>query len=249
MNTSVTCVAGSLVIEIASVLNQIKHNKIKKSIYGLSYDYLALTWTSDLMAVMSSINYNNNKHVKRQYGRRFPIYPDVPVDSVLVSLEMISFLVSTALLFQTFCIYHRTRNVNQCISGLNMFFLGALIVGLIYVIKAYSYHESTVVLLDVIDYMWLISRTTAIVKYMPQLVMNWFGSCVVGLHPYWLVMQVTGWGLLVAGKVSARWYYHWAEVPLNFNTWLYIIVSAFCLALYTAQERIWYKGNRPRLEL
>ncbi|KAK6458480.1 uncharacterized protein RJT20DRAFT_32122 [Scheffersomyces xylosifermentans] len=249
MNFADSCMVLAALFEAVCICNQIKHNKIKKSIYGLSYDYILLNWIATLASIGSSLNYYTNPEVIRQYRWRYPVHAEIPVIATLIIAETIVLVVSSALMFQTFFIYPKTRNINQCVSGLNMFFLGILGAGFVYVAKLYAFQESSMVLLDLVDYIWFIAKVTSLVKYWPQLMMNWFGQCVIGLHRNWFLLQSVGLFFFAVGKITSDWFYDWYQVPLNYNTWAYLFASGGSLILFLVQSEYWYHGNRPTLEL
>ena len=47
----------------------------------------------------------------------------------------------------------------------------------------YTFQQGKIILLDVIDMLWMISRTLSCVKYLPLISMNWFDESVVGVFP------------------------------------------------------------------
>ncbi|CUM63265.1 uncharacterized protein PRCAT00000836001 [Priceomyces carsonii] len=248
MNFEDSCQALSSTFELLTHIQQVKFNKLKKSIYGLSYDYVVWTWLSFFTSVISSINFYINPEVIRQYRNRFPVHPEVIVSFPILIIDMIGTVVVSGLLVQLFVIYNRTRSVNQGVSGLTKCILTLLIIIFLWSTKCYIMEQKALFLLDIIDFLWFVSKFTLIIRYIPQIFMNWFDSCVVGHSDSFLAFQSISLLCLAFSKfalISEDWF----NIPVNYNTWSYLVSGSVCLLILFLQERFLYHGKKPSLDL
>lgn len=240
----------SAFIQLLTYIYQVQYNKQKKSIYGLSYDYIVLSWVYYLTSAVTTINYCINPIIIKQYKARFPIYPSIFVSIPILIIDILGLIISSGILIQLFYIYSQTRNIDQYVSGLNKLYLASIALVLFWVSKCCIFNQSTLSTLDFIDFLWFFAKLTECLKLLPQVTMNWFGSCVVGLNGHFLVCQ---W-LSIIFLALAKFMLHDANVPyyeilVNYNTWCYLMIYSSTLSLLTIQQKKLYKGAVPSLPL
>lgn len=244
------CMVISAFIQLSTYIYQVQYNKQKKSIYGLSYDYIVLSWVYYLASTVTTINYCMNPVIIKQYRARFPVYPSIFVSIPILIIDILGLIMSTGILIQLFYIYSRTRNIDQCVSGLNKLYLVSITLVLFWISKCCILNQSTLSTLDVVDFLWFFAKLTECLKLLPQVTMNWFGSCVIGLHSRFLLCQ---W-LSIIFLALAKFMLHNANVPyfevlVNYNTWCYLMINSSTLSLLTIQQKKLYKGAAPSLRL
>ncbi|KAK6465967.1 hypothetical protein DFJ63DRAFT_38982 [Scheffersomyces coipomensis] len=251
MNSGDYLVFASQIVQLSNQLYQIKYNKAKKSIYGISYDYYVLNTINKLLALIVSLNYTYNSTIIMQYKARYPVHSLAVISPIIIIIDCGLLLTNGLILSQLFIIYARTKNVNQNVSGFNMLFLSFLLGGFLIVSKYYWFAELTFNYLDLINYLWLVSWLIAIVELCPQLVMNWFDDCCVGLHPQWLsfeiislILNLTGWSM-----INLHFNVPWYQLPINYHGWCYLVMRSILLIIFSLQQFKCYKGKRPTLEL
>lgn len=234
--------------QLLSFIYQVQHNKQKKSIYGLSFDYIVLSWAYYLTSIITTTNYYINPIIIKQFESRFPIYPTIYVSGPILLVDILSFIVVCGILLQLLYIYPHTRNINQSISGLNQLYLISFSLTLLLILKCCIFKQSALSTLDIIDFLWFFAKVTDCIKMIPQVTMNWFGSCVVGLSDRFLLTQWLSMSFLVLAKLSIHYgKLPYFEIPVNYNTWCYMIIVSSTLCLVTIQKKKLYRGASPTL--
>lgn len=238
-------------LRVANLINQVRFNKLHRSIYGLSFDYTLFQWISYFCTVSSSVNYACNPIIRSQYALRYPLNPPIRVQLPLLLVHILGLLAASGLCWQCWRLYHRTRNTNQGISTLArqlLGFLGALFVGTVYL---FLYGKYTVNVLDLTNCVWLMGQILACMALFPQLFMNWFDACVAGTHRTFLRYSVASLLLLAASKtvMLASEEYAWHRQPPGYNTWAFLGFNSVLFAVLAVQLEWFYKGNKPALGL
>lgn len=228
------------VSEFGATLIQIQYNKSKKSVYGISCDFLILSVVAGLASIVSTLYYQMSPRIWLEYSGRYPRYPTVQISSGIFVLEVLMWVAYCGVLWQIFVTYRQTMHIFQGFSGLCRSILVAMGILLIVVEQELDF------LLDLIDSIWFVSKFAAAVRFVPQCIINWSGDCVVGYGDQWLSFQWLAWTLLVVGKYRMPWEILWHDVPINVPPWPYIICSVFWLSVLTVQ-RFMYKGNMVTL--
>ncbi|EGW30195.1 uncharacterized protein SPAPADRAFT_57630 [Spathaspora passalidarum NRRL Y-27907] len=243
MSISNVSVSLSNILQLTSICYQLHFNKVKKSIYGLSYDMIILALVSAFTSMLSTILYSYDSLVRHQYVVRYSQYPEIPISYTVLILETVIFFAYTVLFRQLFT-YSKSRNTNQGISHPCTFLLSTFFVILVYLVYMVCTSEPLYVL-DIVDFIWMISKVSSAVKYIPQISMNWFGECVRGLHHHWLLLE----GLAVLFMLISRYSMDvpfW-NIPVNYPSWFVIGIQTSCIIILWRQFLI-YAENKPRLK-
>lgn len=248
-----------LIVNLIAVLFQIqlyaripRHNKHRRSIYGLSYNFVFLTWLQLACRNITNLLYSCNNKVKEQIGRRYP-YGEFEVPGLFVVLaEVILFGVISEGLIQLYLPkYKKTRNINQGISTIPKVFVvsGLIIEGWITWCVINNERFSFKVL-DCVDFIWFFGNICGWIKLVPQVFMNWFDSSVAGTYKYFsrfygmlIVIQLVVKVVIMFGVDSKI---HWFNEPVNIDTWGSILINLIMSFTFIYQEEI-YKFNRPTL--
>ncbi|KAK6201629.1 uncharacterized protein RJT21DRAFT_36563 [Scheffersomyces amazonensis] len=242
-------ILGSVFIEIINQIQQIRHNKVKKSIYGISFDYYIANFISTGLILLTSYSYRFSSIISQQYKNRYPVHSIIPLNSGIIVEYSVLVILYFAIIWQLYIVYPTTKNINQCFSGLHKLFLTFLFLLFCYVYKLYWYKQETIVGIDVIDSLWFIGQVLSIMKYCPQLMMNWFDDCCIGLHDNWLHLQLVSYILYLIGYWLVQGEVAWYDIPINYMGWTYLCFNCITMIILSLQQFKWYKGHRPKLEL
>ncbi|KAL6451527.1 hypothetical protein SBY92_002870 [Candida maltosa Xu316] len=231
----------SSIVDITNSIYQLRHNKEKKTIYGISFDYALFSFLHSYLSILTTFLYIDNS----EYTSRNPIYPTVPISYLLLLLQIIQCSLAILLCLQL-RLYHHTQNTNQGVSPASLLLL--LCLGLLWgwLFKMYSYGEGKIVFLDVIDSTWYVGRVVSTVKYVPVISMNWFDRCVVGFTDTWHDLSLVVVVVQLLGKMSRS--LEWWEVPVNFPTWTEVVFQLICMLIIKYQMYI-YKENKSTLQV
>lgn len=225
----------SLLIETFSSFKQINHNKRKKSIRGLAYDTAVWTVIQGSCTILTTLLYLYPT-IQTQYKLRNPIFPDIRYDLEVLFVQIILFILNVGWLLQCF-LYKASRSEMQGISGVAKGILLGLLVGLLYLIHGQKSNIGSFVLLDIVDYLWLVGRVAGSIKLLPQLLLNSIECSVVGHVKYWLPLEVVSQVLLMFVKFPAR--KDWYNIPVNYPSWPQVTLYGFSLVVYFFEERIY----------
>lgn len=235
------CIHIASTIDLISSILQLQYNKQKKSIFGLSFDYILFSTLHLFLSILTTFLYIANN---LQYLIRNPIYPDVSVSLIILLLDTFQCCIFILLLLQL-RIYKSTKNPNQGFSPFGLIFLGSFGILFFWVFKMNLFNQGKIIMLDLIDLLWMISRILSCVKFLPLISMNWFNELVVGIFPNWWKCQIIICILQLFGKCSKS--FAWWEIPLNYPTWIEVLFHFICLAVIVYQLYI-YKDNKSTLK-
>lgn len=235
-------------LQLTSYVQQYKFNKAKKSVYGLSYDYIFITCVGYWTNLLSCLQYVTDPSVKSQYRLRNPVYPDALVVSwQLFLVDCMCFGMMNLLLIQLVK-YKKTINTNQGLSVLlkGLFFCFVLIY--VKIIKNSIFHQNSINFLDLVDFMWLIAKVCRAIALIPQINMNWFDDCIAGTFDGFLTVEMLKNFALLAGKLYNHYSeeYSWWSVPVNFEAWPSLITNLIATVAFYYQCYA-YRGARPTL--
>lgn len=234
-------VFSSAVLEFEAAVIQIKHNKVKKSVYGISCDYHILCVVAETTSLISTVYYSFDSQIALEYSNRFPRHPRLNVSREIFIMEVCMWVAYCSLVWQIFTTYKRTMHTFQGFSKMCQSILVLLSFFLIFVRQKLDF------LLDVLDTAWFVSKCSMVVRLLPQCFLNWSGDCVVGYADHWLSLQWLSWLFLVVGKYWSKWDFPWHELPVNFPPWPSVLSTALFLLVMTIQRRV-YKGNKVKLQ-
>lgn len=244
------CMVLSSFFQLLTFVHQVQYNKHKKSIYGLSCDYMIFACLYYVVSTITTINYYINPLIIKQIEERFPTYPDTFVSLPILLVDIIGVVVVSGILIQIYFLYPTTKNINQSLSELAKILLVPILMVITWVTYCCVTGQSALYLLDLIDTFWFFSKLIDLSKLTPQLCMNWFGSCVIGLSDHFLLDQWMSIFFLALGKVfMLHEDFYYFEIPVNYNTWCYLIFYSASLLLYTFQQKNVYHGAIPSLPM
>lgn len=239
---------GGALLQLTSFGRQYAFNRTKKSIYGLSYDYIALSWLGYIANIASCIAYTTSSQVQLQYELRNPVYPNgLVVSWPVYAIDTTNLGVLTLLIVQL-AKYRNTMNTNQGISPVVKVVVIVNFLVFVKVVKDAVYHHNTINLLDVVDFVWLMAKFYKAIALMSQVTMNWFDDCISGTFDGFLVVENLKLLLLVLAKICNHYYqeYPWYANPVNFDTWPSLLANMLVLAVFNFQAYI-YRGAKPSL--
>lgn len=120
-------------------------------------------------------------YVQRQYARRFPVHPKVPISTTneLVYMACIPIVLYLGLL----CYNNRqSRHRFQYISTYTKGFVIMITLVTIWILSNVHYKQEDLpgrhgqFLIDLFDFLWLMSQVSSVIKWFPQV-----GSCILGV--------------------------------------------------------------------
>lgn len=223
--------------ELCSYTDQLQFNKLKKSVYGLSYDFYWLHTLGYTVKIVYSLGYLHNSTVKEQYLLRFPIHPVIPVNLGSFFIDFATTFISVCILVQMHFKHYQTKNNLQGFSTFCGVVCGVSFTLLLYLIKLVCYRQKKLLLLDIFDYLWLMDHLLSPVKLIPQIFINFLSRSTRGQLSGFLMFQWLAFACLFVGHLFP---YNWYEVPANCPAWLHLLVYGIFLLLLTAQIHIFY---------
>lgn len=237
----------SSISTLVNYIRQIRYSRHKKSICGLSSDFTVITWVSYVMSILSSSYYYSSVKVVDQYIARFPVHPDISVSGFLFVLDIIGFILVSGILMQQFVVYKRTMNEYQGISSICICFIILQFAIFLWLVHNVLLGKRQIYLLDIIDYIWFISKLTSLIKSVPQITVNWSTQTVTGIHESFLLYEWISIAFLALSKLTMD-NNNWFKIPVNYNTWLHLIMNIlFVATLQFQKDYLYYKPNIPAL--
>lgn len=238
-------------LRAANFVQQVRFNKRRRSVYGLSFDYTLFLWISCCCTVLSSANYAWNSTLKGQYALRYPHNRAMALQLPLLAVHFGGLVAVSGLCYQCWRLYYPSRNSNQGLSTLakqTLSLLGAFFAATIYLFVCGRYTVNT---LDVTNCVWLVGQVLACVALFPQLFMNWFDGCVAGTHRTFMWFSAASLSTLAVSKVALLSSDEdvWHRQPPGYNTWAFLVFNSVLIAFLEVQMELLYKGNKPALGL
>ncbi|AQZ18607.1 YCL002C [Zygosaccharomyces parabailii] len=248
------CISGLL--SITAVLYQKRYNRLHHSVYGLSYDLYILDIICHFLSVYCTMNYRWSPLVKSQLSKRFPLFYSMgssPPISFALFLKDLLFIISCFFVLRQLTVYRSTRHIYQGFSVICMFVLGlsGLFAIFTYVCACSNLPERDsgklgVFYLEHINYLWVISYGLSAFKYVPQLTLNWMGSCTRGLSSKYITINLVACLIKLLSSIfpSNKEFY---EKAYNLCPCVVTLIQFTCLCGIIFQAQWLYMRNRPYL--
>ncbi|KAI5959825.1 uncharacterized protein KGF55_005057 [Candida pseudojiufengensis] len=208
---------GAIILRCISSILQYKHTKQQhqhnqqryQGPTGLSTTYLKLQLFTILLSITSTCFYFLPE-VQDQYSLRF-FNQKPPIDIPYLIIELIYCGLTILLILQQ----HYEFDYEL------LAFIVIQLVPFGYLIKLWLYNQSKIFTLDLIDYLWLLTKFNACVYLIPQIYRIWFDECS-GLYKNWIWLNLGALGFEFMGNFINN--NQWFEDALNFNNYWIIIV-------------------------
>ncbi|ODV72300.1 uncharacterized protein CYBJADRAFT_19366 [Cyberlindnera jadinii NRRL Y-1542] len=166
-------------LRIGIVALQVYRVRQSRSIYGFSFDYVFFSLIQFICTLFVNFGYQL-QYVQKQYARRFPVHPQVPLSHLEAFFSLLSLLLVTMLIYQ--CIkYRMSRHMFQYVSIYSKLF--ALVVFSISIwigLNVNTRDDSKpgtygFFFIDIFDFIWYASQLASAVKWVPQITTNFLG--------------------------------------------------------------------------
>lgn len=219
----------------------LRRSKKKKSIAGISYDFVFLSWLSYFLSIATSCLYLKSSRICEEYQLRNPIYPNIPISHFVLLGDSIGFIVVSGMLLQLYFVYPLTRYSYQ---GLSTFIKVTGIFVLIFTFwfgKCCLLRQNTLIYLDFVDFVWAVSRVSNILKLLPQVFVNLLARHVVGISDKFLAFQwLSILSLMVCRRLIKKQLFYY-EYPVNMNGWVFLTIYTLLLMFLSIQKKVLYK--------
>jgi cystinosin len=223
-NTNVKMEVGmsiSSMFDVLSFAAQLRYNKRRGSVNGLSCDFILLSLLARALNIGTACTYKSQKAIDL-FKLRYPLYPSPSVSFPVLTCDVMSVIVLICIHYQMYMLYPHTRSINQCLSGTLIFYL--LVACVLYFVLAYyaHHHYATLNFLDCLDYVWSLKIIFSAFELMPQLSLQWFELKSAGLSRGYFnftCSQVLFFAIskFIQAQSSAPL---WNNIPINFCPWI-----------------------------
>ncbi|CCE79515.1 Piso0_001583 [Millerozyma farinosa CBS 7064] len=233
---------SSYILECKLYFDQLQFNKRKKSIYGLSYDFIVLSWCSAFLSVTTTLNYGLSQTVLDQYHQRYPSLPTVRISYVIIILETCKLFITSGLMIQILFLYKRTKHNTQGISGILLAFGAFFLMSTLWVAKCCIKKEAALFYLDLVDLIWFTGKVADAFYLVPQASLNSIGRNVVGTCQRFLFLSWLSFFMTIIGMSTLVCKNHaYYEIPINYTSWTSLFIKVISLILFSLQQKLIYK--------
>ncbi|CAK9442089.1 uncharacterized protein LODBEIA_P58500 [Lodderomyces beijingensis] len=240
MGISELFLIASGAIQLSTLLLQFRYNNFRKSIAGLSYDYITLQCLALVASTSSTILYASSR-VSSLYTARFNV-PTPPISYPTLFIELVQLVPCALLLTQQLWTLRATKQFYQGCSRHMAGFILFTCIPFFYFAKCCFMGQAKINLLDVIDSIWLLGKSWGAVCLVPQVANNWFAESTLGLFPHWMVFAVATVGL----ETLARWSQgSWTEISVNSPSWPTIVLRGSTIGAIALQGRAYGDPDEP----
>lgn len=223
----------SSIFDTLSIVHQWKSIRIKKTIYGISFDFLGFQCLDFCCRVIYLTCYLSTK-INILYGKRNPIYPEICFSYCIYITDIIKAIFSLSLIFYVFK-FHSTKRHEQYFS---IYFISIVIINTFILLVISNYvanHKFTLNFLDLVDYIWFIHQQSTLLKFWPQVLMNWVlwqNYLTIKFIRYQLVSII----ILCFFTILCH-YKIWYTIPVNYSNITYLINLPLIIVLkYQASQ-------------
>lgn len=242
LSPEIPWLVSSHILEFKLYFDQLQYNKKKKSVYGLSYDFIILSWCSTFLSVTTSLNYGLNQTILDQYHRRYPTLPTVRISYLITILEVCKLFITSGLVIQILFLYKRTKHDSQGISGTLLSSGVFASITALWVAKCCIKKEATLLYLDLVDLVWFTGKIAEAFTLVPQVNLNFIGRNVVGTCQSFLLLSWLSCVMIFIGVMTVYYknsaYY---EIPINYTNWTSLFIRLISLILFTLQHKLIYR--------
>lgn len=232
----------SSMFDVLSFTAQLRYNKRKGSVNGLSCDFILLCLLTRALNIGTACTYKS-KTATDLFKLRYPLYPSPSVSFPVFTCDVMSVIVLICIHYQMYMLYPHTRSRNQSLSGTIIFYL--LVAFVLYVVLTYyaHHHLATLNLLDCLDYVWSLRIIFSTFELMPQLSLQWFELKSTGLsrgYFYFTCSQVFFFAIskFIQAQSSTPF---WNNIPINFCPWITLLVHSIAIGIMGYQHIVYSK--------
>ena len=227
-----------------SFVPQIYLNWKRKSVVGQSFDYVFMNVIGFLSYSIYNTAFFAVDSVKEDYKKRF--HDDNDVEANDVAFAIYAFI---GVVFNTYqiVIYDRgPQKINWRLVGL------LVVVGVLFAIWGvllFMVHTDTV--FNTLDWLYGLSTiklAVTLIKYIPQVYLNWKRKCTVGWNIWNVLLDFTGGTLSVVQVfIDASTTDNWSAITGNLAKFLLGSMSMFYDTIFMVQHYCLYKDNNQAL--
>ncbi|KAF3990247.1 hypothetical protein FT663_01025 [Candidozyma haemuli var. vulneris] len=217
----------------------------KGSVFGLSCDFVVYSWIWFVSCAYYAGAYLMSTFVVFQYANRYPEHPSFYTSKLTFVLDCVGSLVTSALIYQTFHKYKKSRQGNEALSVLFYYVLFLMTSGLVWLLWNYLRGKATLNELDLANYFWLLSYASFSFRLISQCSTNWFFCRFYNVHKHFLPIQIVSLFFMTNSLAIYKWHNtNWYELPTNLVSSESLLLNWICLGILLYQQHI-YKGGKP----
>ena len=232
----------SSMFNVLSLTAQLRYNKRRGSVNGLSCDFILLSLLARALNMGTAFTYKGRTAIDL-FRLRYPLYPLPSVSLPVLTCDVMSVIVLICIHYQMYMLYPHTRSRNQSLSGTIKFYL--LVAFVIYVALAYyaHYQRATLNFLDCLDYVWSLKVIFSSLELMPQLSLQWFELKSTGLSRGYFCFtcsQVLFFAIskFIQAQSSTP---SWNKIPVNFGPWITLPLHLIAIGIMGYQHIVYSK--------
>ncbi|GAV49531.1 hypothetical protein ZYGR_0P01750 [Zygosaccharomyces rouxii] len=250
------CISGFL--SSIAILYQKRYNKLHHSVYGLSYDLYLLEIVGQFLTIYCTINYRWSPLVRLQLSRRFPLfYPldgsNIPISNPLLIKDVI-LTICGLLVLRQLMLYQSTKHIYQGFSTTCMSIIGifASFSMFTYFCACHNLPERDsgkfgVFYIEHVNYLWVIGNTIRAFKFLPQITLNWMGSCTRGISSKYIIVNSLACLLILVGSLVSSPNKEFHQNAFNNCPWVVTLVQFLSLCAILYQAQCLYVKKKPYL--
>ncbi|CEG72353.1 hypothetical protein RMATCC62417_07929 [Rhizopus microsporus] len=218
---------------------QVILNWKRKSVQGLSIDFLCYNVLGFLCYSIFNISFYFSQDIRDEYKRRNHSSENlVRANDVVFAVH--AFLISTFTLFQTF--YYKKDN-SQRLSKIARYFITASFIGVLCMFMSVEYFERFM-WIDLMYYLSYVKLLVSLIKYIPQAWVNFKRKSTLGWSIHNILLDFTGGTLsitqlLLDASISGDWSGVSGD-PVKLGLGAQSI--AFDI-IFMLQHFVWYRDN------
>lgn len=232
----------SSMFDVLSLTAQLRYNKRRGSVNGLSCDFILLSLLARALNIGTTCTYKSRTAIDL-FRLRFPLHPLPSVSLPVLTCDIMSVILIICIHYQMYMLYPHTRSRNQSLSGTIIFYL--LVAFAMYVVLAYYAHHqrATLNFLDCLDYVWSLKVIFSSFELMPQLSLQWFELKSTGLsrgYYYFTCTQVFFFAISKFNQAQSSTP-SWNNIPINFGPWIILPLHLIAIAIMGYQHIVYSK--------
>lgn len=172
--------ASCAILEFCSFLVILLSIATRKSVQGLSCDFVILAGLNKLLGIGIACAYSASL-ISNLVNKRYPESPEQRISVFAAFIDSLSVLVLATINYQLHIAKRRTRSPHQVISKTLIFFLCSALALLLILTKNVIDKKATLTILDCVEFVWFLRVLIITFQFCPQITIQWFEMTSSGL--------------------------------------------------------------------